>query len=306
MSLNMEPEIMKKAETVFRRCLSLSAVAALVCSLSPLSTSAASYEWTFNTGDLASSLGNGAMAYADVATPGLTSFGATDGSTVPHIGGIPANYLHVSILPALANGYLLTFNDTAPNGGGSYVNQYTVVMDILRPTPLGSYAAIFQTNPGNSSGNDADFYLHSNGGIGIGTYSSAGTIAPNVWNRVAFVLNVQSGVTTNISFFVNGTQVHGRAADALDGRWSLYSNLDAGADLFLFNEGDTSGNYTGEWYVNSIAFVDRNLSAAELLGLGGAKAEGILVPEPATLSLVALGLLAVASLRARRAFPAKR
>ena len=36
----------------------------------------------------------------------------------------------------------------------------------------------------------------------------------------------------------------------------VFSNLDAGADLLLFNEGDTSGNYTLELDNNSVPFMD--------------------------------------------------
>ena len=86
-----------------------------------------------------------------------------------------------------------------------------------------------------------------------------------------------------MSFYVNGTQVAAgsQSGSGLDGRWSLYSNQDFGPDLFLFNEGDTGGIYTHELYVSSVAFTDRVLSAAELAGLGGPSADGILVPSPA-------------------------
>ena len=47
---------------------------------------AASYEWTFNSGNLSTSLGNGAMAFADAETSTITTFGTTGGG-VPNIGG---------------------------------------------------------------------------------------------------------------------------------------------------------------------------------------------------------------------------
>ena len=258
---------------------------ALLGALSVTQLSAAQYEWTFNAGNLTTSLGNGTMAYADAQTGTLTTYGTTDGTTVPHIGGVPANFMRVPVFPSRANGYQLTFNDTAPNGGGAYVNDYTVVMDFLYPGALGNYSAILNTNPGNPDNNDADFYLHPNGGLGIGTYSPAGTVTQNTWYRAAFV-----NTASSITIYLNGNQVHTRANDGVDGRWSLFSNLDAGADLLLFNEGDTSGNYTGEWVVNSVAFVDRAMSGAELLGLAGPNATAILVPEPSTITLALLGV----------------
>jgi len=66
-------------------------------------------------------------------------------------------------------------------------------------------------------------------------------------------------------------------ASLLDDRFSLYSNADPGPDLLLFNEGDTSGVYTHELYLASVAVVDRTLSGAEVAALGGPQAEGIFV-----------------------------
>jgi hypothetical protein len=75
---------------------------------------------------------------------------------------------------------------------------------------------------------------------------------------------------------VNGNQVaSGTNTEELDGRWSLYSNADPGADVLLFNEGDISGNYTHELYVAGIAFVDGSLSSGEVNALGGPAADGI-------------------------------
>ncbi len=118
-------------------------------------------------------------------------------------------------------------------------------------------------------------------------YSNAGVITANAWYRVAFVADLQANTLT---YYVNGTNVKSRAADGLDGRWSLYSNLDPGADLILFTE--PTGTYTHELYVSSVAFTDRVLSAAELAALGGPSANGILVgsfaPKP-TLTIQASG-----------------
>jgi len=267
-------------------------------SLSVAHASAASYEWTFNSGDLSTSLGNGSLAFADAQSSSLTTFGTTGGG-VPNIGGQAANFMHVPVLPNLGNGYLATFNDTAPNGGGLYVNQYTVIYDLLSPgTP--NWTALFNTNPGNPAGNDADFYIASDRSVGIGSiYSAAGLIASDTWYRIAFVANLSASTMT---YYVNGVQVGtgSQGGSGLDGRWSLNSNLDAGADLLFFNEGDTSGNYTHELYVNSIAFVDRAMTGGELSALGGPNALGILaVPEPSTISLALFGLLAGAAIRKR-------
>jgi hypothetical protein len=81
-----------------------------------------------------------------------------------------------------------------------------------------------------------------------------------------------------VTFYRNGVQVRQRTgASLLDGRFSLYSNLDPGADVLLFNEGDTSGVYTHAVYVNSIAFTDHTITPGEAQALGGPRAEGLFV-----------------------------
>jgi len=230
------------------------------------------YEWTFDSGDLSATLGNGTMTYADGATPGLTSFGTT-GGTVPHISGQPATFLRAPAFTGLNNGYYLTFNDSGPNGSGAYINRYTFIADVLVPGTL-NWTPFFNTNPENA--NDADFYVRADGSIGTTPgYSAAGVVTANTWYRVAFVADLAAN---SLTYYVNGTQVRqATSSGLLDGRWSLYSKNDPGPDLLLFNEGDGSGVYTHEVYAASIAFTDRVMSAAELSALGGPNAEGIFV-----------------------------
>jgi len=256
---------------------------------------AADYEWTFNGGDLSASLGAGIMSYADAQTSTLTTFGTTDGTTVPHIGGVPAQYFHVPQLPSQANGFYVELTATGANGGGSYVNQYTFVMDLLVPAPL-DWTALLNTAPDNPDSNDADFYIAGDGSVGIGSDSAAGLFQANTWNRLAVSVNTAG----NMLWFLNGTQVHSRGGGGLDGRWSLYSNADAGPDIRLLNEGDTSGNYTHEMYVNSLFLTDRAMTDAEIAALGGAQAGGVMVPEPGTWALLGLGAMAFVAWRRTR------
>jgi hypothetical protein len=247
-----------------------------VWSFTTMLTSAAVYEWDFANGDLTPALGNGVLAYADgTVTSNLTTFGTTDGTSVPHIGGKPAKYLHAPAFTGSGNGYHVSFNSSGPNGGGSYINQFTMIFDVLIPGEV-NWFAFFNTNPANA--NDADFYLNSSGALGISAigYSASGIIAANTWQRIAFAADLAAGTVT---YYVNGAPVFTGSA-ALDGRHSLYSNLDAGSDLLLFNEGDASGTYTHEVYLSSYLFTDRTMSSAEILALGGPKARGILVPVP--------------------------
>jgi hypothetical protein len=243
------------------------------------------YEWRFTNGDLTTDLGNGTMSYVMGAAG--TTFGTTDGSTVPHIGGSPAKYMHVPGFTSDADGYWLSFDNSGPNVGAEpYLNQYTLLMDMMVPGPWSMtwIVPFFNADPYNLD--DADFYLYGDGSIGTGSgYSAAGVMTSNTWHRVAFVADLKANTLT---YYVNGTKVKSRAADGLGGRWALYSNQDEGSDLLLFNEGDTSGIYTHELYLSSVAFVDRVLGADEIAGLGGPNANGILVPSFATKPVLAI------------------
>src|SRR6185503_17238651 len=170
-----------------------SAVTGAVWSFTTKSTNALAFEWTFDKGDLSPALGNGVLTYADgAATSNLTTFGASDGLTVPHINGQPATFLRAPGFTASGNGYHVTFTGTGPNGGGVYLNQFTIIYDVLVPGSLG-WVPLFNTNPANA--NDADFYIRNDGAVGINVigYSAAGVIAANTWNRVAFAADLASG-----------------------------------------------------------------------------------------------------------------
>jgi len=255
-----------------------------VWSFTTRGTNVAVYEWNFHNGDLSPALGNGVFEYADGAvTAGLTTFGTTDSTSVPHISGQPARYLRAPAFASQANGYRVSFTDSAPNGGGAYLNQYTMIFDVLLPGAL-NWFPFFNTNPQNA--NDADFYVSPDGALGIGGigYSATGLIAPNTWHRIAFAADLAAGV---VSYYHNGSPIFTGAA-GLDGRHSIFSGVDSGPDLLLFNEGDTSGVYTHAVLLSSFLFTPRRMSEAEILALGGPKARGILVTAPPIRASIAL------------------
>ena len=243
------------------------------------------YEWNFANGDLTPALGNGLLSYADgAATSNLTTFGASDGTTVPHIAGYPTRYMRVPAFSNTAHGYHVTLNGSTPNGGGAYINQFTIIFDLLIPAPLG-WTPLFNTNPQNA--NDADFFVDANGRAGIGAigYSTNGAVTSNAWHRIAFVADL---ATNSVTYYVDGRSVFAGAA-SLDGRHSLYSSADPGPDLLLFNEGDTSGTFTHAVYVSSFAFIDRTMMAAEIQTLGAPNDLGIFIQTLPPLSIARNG-----------------
>jgi endonuclease/exonuclease/phosphatase family metal-dependent hydrolase len=243
------------------------------------------YEWNFTDGNLAPALGKGVLSYADgPITSNLTSFGISDGTTVPHLGGYPTRYMRVPAFTGANNGYHVFFTESGPNGGGVYINQFTILFDLLIPAPLGR-TALFNTNPQNA--NDADWYVEANGrlgSIGIG-YGPTNLMVANTWYRIAFAADLSAGTVT---YYINGNPIF-TGATSLDGRYSLYSSIDPGPDLLLFNEGDSAGVYTHLLYLSSFAFTDRTLSASEIQALGGPNDLGIFVRTLPRLSIVREG-----------------
>jgi hypothetical protein len=183
--------------------------------------------------------------------------------------------------------YLTVTHGIAPNGGGSYVNQYTVAIDYVQ-TQAGAYNSLFQT--GSPHGNDGDLFIVGGGdgtdrttstiGIGAAGYSTL-TFDSSQWHRIVWSID-------NSSFFrvyVDGALFVDGAGQGVDGRFSL----DPTFELFADNDWEDMWGYVG-----MSATWDRALTSAEVAGMGGwvagaAEATPLTIPEPTTLSLAALG-----------------
>jgi hypothetical protein len=243
--------------------------------------------WTFDGGDLsihqALGGGSGTLSYKDAATGGATTFGVTDPSP-PNPPGGQAIYLHHPQLPGGGDGgYQLNYTGVLPNGGGSYVNDYTMIFDVYIPAL--NWTPLFNADPGNT--NDADWYVDPSGHLGIGElgYTAAPVVSAGTWHRLGFVHDRTAGA---VKYWVDGVNVFSGAASPVDGRFSLYSSLDAiSAHVNLHGEGDGSGNYTNEVYWNNFAFADMALSDDVMQALGGPTAGPIAIPEPSALAYAA-------------------
>ena len=271
---------------------------AAISAVCPLTDShAATYEWGFTSGDLTPDLGSGTMTFEGM-TSSISNFATTNGTTVPNINSVPASYLGVPVMPDASYGYNVEFTNSGGNGGSTdYINLYTFIFDIYAPNP-GGWMALLNTNPANT--NDADFYVDPSGFVGIGDlgYSGAGAFSFDAWHRLVITADLGAG---DVRYFVDGTKVFDRnGGSLLDGRFALFSNVQAGADVRLFNENDTSGNYTHAAYLSAFAFEDRTYSDSEVATLGGPNAAGILVPEPAAGGLLLLGVACATFRRQRR------
>lgn len=235
----------------------LTCLVSLILGLGGSARATVTGQWDFNSGNLAATTGAD-LAYYNGDSAGTTFSTATIGGGMAYVMGFPAC--------SATQGYEMT-HGIAPNGGGLYVNQYTLIMDIMYPTAsAGVYRGLWQTS--TSNGNDSDLFVGPGNGIGIdGAYD--GAILANTWHRVAFVfdLTLSSG---RLKKYIDGTLVGTQNITGVDGRWSL----DPTAFLFTDNDGETAAGF-----VNSVQIHDVALTATDIFALGGPSAAGI----PATI-----------------------
>ncbi len=223
--------------------------------------------WEFN-GDLSS--GSGQLDLGVMAVDGVAAEVTYEASV---INGEDVTVAH------LADGVALrVHHGLEPNGGGSYVNDYTIVLDVLFPE-VGSWMSLYNTTLCGdadvlSCGNDGDWFVNGAAGIGIsGNY--AGTIEANTWHRIALTID---SATTNYISYIDGVEVQSNGGSvSLDGRYSLYTQNHASDHLNLFGD-DTGISEMGEVLINSATIYGRALTGEELAELGGATANGPLVP----------------------------
>ncbi len=156
------------------------------------------------------------------------------------------------------------------NGGGSKLNQYTLIFDVMFPNYPNPYAVLYQADVGNTS--DGEWFIRVGQGIGIsGVY--AGSVPSNTWHRLAVVVDGLSGRLTS---FVNGTPVQQVGGPTVDGRWAL------GASALLFADEDQE-NAAG--FVNCVQLRDEVMTTNDIAALGGPSAAGIPLPVAPTLQI---------------------
>jgi hypothetical protein len=240
-------------------------------------------QWDFNSGNLTATAGTdlGDLLYAD-GPGGVTdladAFGLTTALGIPDISGTPAAVMR---FPEATNtmGYLMP--TPAGNGGGSFVNEYTLIFDLLYPSNgvvrplLDADGAVYVAG--------ADLAVSAAGGIGLSPSGPFdGTLAPNTWNRVGFVVNQAQ---STIRKYINGVEVGINTLTGiqagLEGRMALSPS--SVSTLILANT--VGAGSVG--YVNSIQLRDVALNAGQMQALGGPSADGIPQVIPPVPSFVA-------------------
>jgi hypothetical protein len=103
----------------------------------------------------------------------------------------------------------------APNGGGSFVNEFTLMFD-FRVEQLNKWYTLFQTAMENN--NDGDCFIDKEGNIGTGStgYTDYAVI-PNEWYRL--VISVKNG--THYRYYLDGLLAFDADIQDIDGRYGL-------------------------------------------------------------------------------------
>ena len=198
---------------------------------------------------------------AEIGQP-LVSFG-----NITSVDGPTAGNLAVEV--PLGNYFALT-HGIAPNGGGTLVNEYSIMWDFKIPATETWYAFLETTA---TTSDDADLFIAAsvNGGIGrvpnsIGTGSllyTANTVTSDTWYRM--IISVK-----NVEFFkiyVNGelwpinNETPGSLTQAIDGRYGLAPTI------YIFQDGDGDD---GTLRCSELSMWDVALTADDAAALGTA------------------------------------
>ena len=226
-------------------------------------------QWDFNRGDLSATVGK-PLQYFDGpngATKAGTVFGTTTDMGVPDIEGLPAQVMRVSGDLTREIGYIMD-HGIKPNGGGTKVNQYTLVMDILVDTSGPGAASLLQISSLNNTDDGDLFWQGNNFGQGGGGYNGTGQFTAGEWHRIAAAYD-EAAAPPVVTKFVDGIK---------QDDWTANQGLDAPRralqpTAILFGDGDQDERRV--MWVNSIQIRAGKLSDAELAALGGPTAAGI-------------------------------
>lgn len=146
-------------------------------------------------------------------------------------------------------------NFSGPNGGGTFVNEYTLVMDIKAPA-IGNWMSFYQTSATNS--NDGELFIRPSGAMGVGAvgYTATPVITANTWHRVTIAVDLG----TSFKYYVDGSLIYTGTSQSVDGRFASYEDL-----MFLFAD-DNGDDDTLD--VTSVAIYETTLTDADVLALG--------------------------------------
>jgi YVTN family beta-propeller protein/autotransporter-associated beta strand protein len=217
-------------------------------------------QWDFDRGDLRATVGSDLEYLGDTAE--LITFPALNiNGQLTRVMGFGSNSIH--------EGFYVR-HGAKPNGGGHFVNQYTLLMDVMFPAASsGQWRALFQTDPFNHDGNDAEFHVGNSSSLpdpnGLGADGQFnGSVAPGTWYRIAFAVDLAAPAGRQLSKYVNGVKVGDQSlSGGVDGRYAL------GPTALFFTAGMSGGGFTQPGFVSSIQFVNGWMPPEAIAAIGG-------------------------------------
>jgi hypothetical protein len=161
-------------------------------------------------------------------------------------------------------------DDLVENGGGAYVNEYTMIFDLKAMDA--DWLPVYNT--GYNNYNAADFWADADGALGSGTYSNPGALPLRTWVRLAVVRRLEGGSWVR-DVYVDGKKVlDNLGAEVLDDNSSLYTNAQQSAGQFTILSDSDATAYAG-CELDNFAFVAAALSDEEIADLGAYSTRGI-------------------------------
>jgi len=230
-------------------------------------------QWDFDAGDLRATVGN-PLQFLDPtfdgpsgSAPQKTEFGTTSDFGIPAINGQVAWVMHVPGGLDPRYGYAM-YHGIAPNGGGTKVNQYTLIMDVMVANTGAGAAALLRVRPTGADDGDL-FWQGNNFGQGGGGYNGTGAFTPGVWHRVVAAYD-EAATPPVVTKYVDGIK---------QDDWTANQGLDhprraLNPVAYLFADG-TPTDERREMWVNSVQIRAGKLTDAQIVLLGGPNALGI-------------------------------
>lgn len=143
----------------------------------------------------------------------------------------------------------------AANGGGTTVNEYSIMYDFMITDPM-VWHCFYQTNITNS--NDGEVFINTSGNIGISSTGYTGfSVQPNTWHRLVIVVDLGS----SFKYYMDGHLILNATSQAVNGRFSL----DIPSVLFFADD----NNEDNVINVSQIALFNVPLNDNEVSQLGG-------------------------------------
>ena len=228
-------------------------------------------QWDFQFGDLSATVGKD-LKYLDGAngvSQANTVFGTTTDLGIADIDGAPAKTMKRKGTVSGSIGYIMD-HGIAPNGGGTLVNVYTIIMDIYFTGTM----SLFNCQNTNNTTDGSIFWQGGQLGQGAGGYNGLGTATANAWHRIALAADMGAKPPV-ITKFVDGIKQEDWVQPGLDLPRRSWQNT-----VLLLADGD--GDDQADTYVRSVQVSSVKLSDAALEALGGPSANGIPVEIPGT------------------------